>query len=280
MRLRCWLRWIRTDVLPLVRIIVVVGVGGLASAAAGYAAVTIAWPAFASHPYFRLQSVKVVCDSREAEPTVLASIAGLYDGTTLWQVDPDAGEHALESMAWVRDARIERRFPAAVRLEVHRRKPVAATLGPDGPYLIDAQGVVFREGGSRKYPDLPYVTGWQAIADRGRRIERLRLAIDLLAALAEEPALRVSQIDVDADGVFRLYLEGRRLPLLLGRRPSPERIARRVRAIVAALPGTLTGIREVDLSYGDRAVVRVADGRVASVLAALADTRTGGNDRG
>jgi len=280
MRLRCWVRWIRTDVLPLVRIVVVVAIGGFASAAAAYAGVTIVWPAFASHPYFRLQSVKIVCDSREAEPTALASLAGLFDGTTLWQIDPDAGEHALESIPWVRDARIERRFPAAVRLEVRRRKPVATTVGPDGPYLIDAQGVVFRDAGSRKYPDLPYVTGWQAISDRGRRIERLRLAIDLLSALAEEPALRVSQIDIDEDGVFRLYLDGRHLPLLLGRRPSPERIARRVRAIVAVLPAALSGIREVDLSYGDRAVVRVADGRVASVLAALADTRTGGNDRG
>ncbi|RMF25822.1 MAG: FtsQ-type POTRA domain-containing protein, partial [Deltaproteobacteria bacterium] len=265
----------------LVRIAVVVALGGLASAAAAYAAVAIVWPAFASRPYSRVKSVKVVCDSRAAEPAALASMAGLFDGTTLWQIDADAAEHALESVPWVEDARIERRFPAAVRLEVRRRRPVAATVGPDGPYLIDAQGVVFREAGSRAYPDLPYLTGWQSEPDRGVRIQRLRLAIDLLSALEEDAQIRVSQIDVDPRGVFRLYLDGRRLPLVLGRRPTPERVAARVRAVVAALPEKLAGVREVDLSYGDRAVVRVADGRVVSLLAALAGAQTsGGNDRG
>ncbi len=281
--MKLWLRWTKSDFLPRLRV-PLIGVFAVASlAAAAYAGSTVIWPAIVSHPYFRLRSVKVVCDSRGVEPVVLASRAGLYDGTSLWQIDGGHAERAIEEAGWVRSARIERRFPTEVRLEVLRRRPIAATVADGGVFLVDEEGVVFREEGKPSYPDLPYLTGWNLVPDRGERIERLSTEIALLRTLEAPAGYRVSQIDVTADGVYSLYLDGLQVPIRLGLRPQAERVARRLGLLLPALPAGGTDLREVDLSYRDRAVVRVTRGRVGNVLSALASKelpQLGGGNRG
>src|SRR5262245_4717265 len=128
MRLRPFFRRFRSDFFVWAKVVVVVA-GAVAIVGGGvWAAYAEAWPAVVAHSYFRLRSVKVACDSRAAEPSALAARAGLYDGTSLWQIDPEHGREALASVPWVRDARVERRFPDEVSVQVFRREAVAATV--------------------------------------------------------------------------------------------------------------------------------------------------------
>lgn len=269
MRLRQFLRRRWSDVTGWSRLVaataVVVGLLG----SLGYCACAYVWPAFAGHPYFRLRSVGIACDTDAASPALLASRAGLYDGTSLWAIDVEAAEAALESASWVRSAGVFRRFPDHVDVRVHRREPIAATLTERGPFLIDGEGVVYREEGRITYPDLPWVTGWDRGASRGEHILRLRRAVGLLSAAQAEDVM-ISQVHVDVDGVVWAFPESHRVSVRLGSSFDAATSLRRLRVVLATLPAKEVELKEIDLTYPDRAVVRTARGRVSRTIAAVA----------
>jgi cell division septal protein FtsQ len=277
MRLRPFLRRFRSDFLGWLRFTAVtVVVTGLVAGAA-WGAYAEVWPAMVAHSYFRLRSVKVSCDSAAAEPASLAAHAGLYDGTSLWEIDPRHARSALASVPWVRDARIFRRFPDQVAVEVFRREAVAATVGEQGPFLIDAHGVVYREGEEVPHADLPYLTGWSAAVAHADRAARLRTSMRVLEAV-QAVGIAVSEVHVDEAGTFRVYPDARRVVVTLGREPDPDALAERLAAVWSAVPDS-EDLREIDLSYADRAVVRTAAGRAKAVIAAMAGTPSGEDTR-
>jgi len=276
-RLRPLLRKLKTEVVGWSRFTVVSIVCTVTVAAAAYATYATLWPAMVGHPYFRLRSVKITCDSSSARPGVLASRAGLYEGTSLWEIDPEKSAHALAAASWVRSAQVTRRFPSHVSVEVLRREPIAATVGTGGAYLIDADGIVYREESVVPYPDLPYLTGWDTADGQPVRTARLRAAMRLLDE-SVAAGVGVSEIHVDPTGVYWLYPQDRRLTVRLGVASEAVRAVRRLPVVLANMPANVAEIRELDLAYPDRAVARVGEGRVQQVLSGLAGGRSGGSE--
>jgi cell division protein FtsQ len=267
MRLRPFLRRFRADVFSVFRFVAATAVVTGLVAGAVWGAYAELWPAVVSHSYFRLRSVKVVCDSPAEQPAQLAARAGLYEGTSLWQIDPGQARSALASLPWVRDARIFRVFPDQVALEVFRRDPVALTVIDGAMYFVDQEGVVFREGERVASLDLPFLSGWTAPADQADRAALLRAELSLVRSV-ESAGITVSEVHVDGDGTFRVYPEDRQLVIVLGRRADPEAAGARLSALWSTLPSS-NDLREIDLSYTDRAVLRTAEGRTAAVISAM-----------
>jgi len=249
--------------------------------ASAYGAYLRVWPAVSGHSYFRLRSVKVRCDSKVAEPAMLASRAGLFEGTSVWDIDVERAETALASAPWVANVRVSRRFPGQVSVEVYRREPVAATVGEDGPYLIDGEGVIYREEGRMPFVDLPYLTGWDVPSERSARVARLRRSLAVVEAAARSD-VRVSQVDIDENGVYWVYPEAVRVSVRLGDAPQPDEQLPRLAAVMTAVSRGTDAMTELDLEYPDRAVLRVAKGQVRGVIAAVAGGAThadgGGTD--
>ncbi len=231
------------------------------------------FPFVLEHSYFRLRTIKVACDTRAVSPQTLAFRAGLHDRMTLWDVETEQAEAALEEAAWVREARVRRRFPAHVSVWVSGRVPVAATITEEGPFLVDAEGVVFREEDGRGFPDLPYLTGWLEARSRGERIARLRRMMALLEA-AQDRGYAVSQIDVDAAGAYRLFPETPRVSVELGVDPEPEVALGRLDTVLAQLVGATDAVGGIDLAFNDRVVVTAAEGGLPTLLTA----QIGGRD--
>ncbi len=269
MRLRQFLRRRWSDVTGWSRFAAAATVVVTLVVSLGYCVCSYAWPAFAGHPYFRLRSVGIACDTDAASPALLASRAGLYDGTSLWSVNVEAAEQALESASWVRSADVFRRFPDHIDIRVHRREPVAATLTGRGPFLIDADGVVYREEGRMSYPDVPWVSGWDHGESRGERVLRLRKAVALVSA-AQAEGMMVSEVHLDADGVVWAFPESHTVSVRLGKDFDALTSVRRLRAVLATLPAKEVELKYIDLTYADRAVVRTAKGRVSRTIAAVA----------
>jgi hypothetical protein len=226
------------------------------------------WPAVVDHPYFRLTSVHIRCDTDALGPKEIAVTAGLYAGSSLWRIDVAAAEAALEAPEWVETATVRRHFPNRVSVEVKERKPVAAAPAPGGPYFVDATGIVYRPLGAREYPDVPYLTGWQAAPDEMGRAQRLRELLDI-ARVAEERGLRLSQVEIDRGGDFWVYPDGRRMPVRLGKSADASKAFARVRATLAKVPEGSTAVREVDASYPDRIVLRTWEGGYTTLVAEL-----------
>lgn len=251
--------WLRTGSLAVTASALVVGVG--------YGTLHYAVPYAAGHSYFSLRSVRVSCDRPAVAPERLASLSGLHQGVSLWDVDFDDIRRRLGELPWVDHVHIARRFPGEVYLRVTQRTPVAAASGPDGAYLIDAEGAVFLAPQEGAYPDLPYLNGWLGFDDKIEAAKRLRIEMAILGA-ATAAGVPVSEIDVDDDGVFWLFPEAPRLAIRLGRDPRPTRAMAWYDSVIDDLGLLADAAEEIDLSFEDRVVVRGGDGALAPLLMA------------
>jgi len=269
MTLRPKLRKLRTDLAGWSRIVVISAACTVAVCASAFGAYTRIWPAVVGHSYFKLRSVKVRCNSAVAGPSMLASRAGLFEGTSVWNVDTGRAETALAAAPWVADARVSRRFPGQVSVEVYRRVPVAATVGADGPYLIDSEGVIYREEEQLPFADLPYLTGWDQAGERSARIALLRRSLGIVKS-ADTSGVRVSEVHIDENGLYWVYPEGGKLAVRLGDTPDPDRQLPRLAAVMAAIPRGPEALTELDLTYPDRAVLRVGKKQVSRVISIVA----------
>jgi cell division septal protein FtsQ len=236
------------------------------AAGGAWATAEHAFPYVTSHDYFRLRSIRVTSDETRVAPQVLAELGGLYDDTSLWNVDPEAVAAQLREMSWVREVRVARRFPWQVSLTVLRRHAVAATLADGEAWLVDDEGVLFREIGGTSAPDLPYLTGWEQPEVQAERAARLR---NLLAALdlATERGIEVSELHMDDDGTVHLFASELQAAVRLG---EPSHVATgldRLALALAELGPLAEQARVIDTDLGDRIVVRGADHRLPALLA-------------
>ncbi len=239
--------------------------GGIAASL--YLLLAVVVPFVRGHEYFRLRTVRVTCDHPAVSPRALASIAGLWNDATIWDVDVADAEAALEDIPWVADATVARRFPWQVSVHVHRRHAIAATLVGDGVFLVDGEGAVFRDPAGTNPPDLVFVRGWNETPRRGERLARLRRSL-ALAHAAEEAGYKVSEVAVDAGGTFWLYPETPRIAVALGANPDPEAIVRRFDQTLARLEGNLELAEQIDLGWSRQVVVRTRGEAARKVLAA------------
>lgn len=282
MTLRPLLRRIKSDLAVWLRTafftVTAVG-GGLWLAHAVYFDIA---PAIVTHPYFQLAAIRIRCDNDAFGPETIAFRAGLFAGTSLWQLDTGAAEAALEEPPWVEKAEVIRRFPNRVDVVVTERKPVAATPTRGGPYLVDDSGVVYRPEGEIEYPDVPYLTGWHRAEDPAERLLRLRTLLRV-ASLAERVGIRVSQVDIDEEGELWLFPEAHRAAVHLGQGKDLRRKLERLRIVLERLPQDGGALGEIDIGYRDRVVLRARNGQYGRLVTALADgvpLGSGGKDRG
>ncbi|MCJ7421643.1 cell division protein FtsQ/DivIB [Sphingomicrobium astaxanthinifaciens] len=120
------------------------------------------------------------------------------------QMDPDAiyrvalGEHAnalplvdleglraqLLDFPYVKDARVSRRYPDALVIDMVERVPAALWQGEDRLFLVDAEGVVLERVRVAQMPDLPLLIG----AGANRELAQLERLLARVPALAPQLA--------------------------------------------------------------------------------------------
>ena len=283
MRLRPFLRRLRGDFASIAPAMTIVAT--VITVACGFVALAIfvVVPTITGHPYFTLRSVKVACDTNTVEPQSLAVKAGLFEGVSLWNIDPRKAERALELEPWVRDASITRRFPDHVIVEVERRDPVAATvLDGIGAYLVDEHGVLYRQEGVSAPYDLPYVSGWDQSPSQRSRVLRMRSSLALLDSV-EERGIEVSEVHVDIHGVYWIYPSATRAAVKVGLprkgtvgidAEQADDVAVRIARVLGSMSDDVRNagmVAMIDLSIDDRAVVKAKTGHRDHLIRLLAE---------
>jgi cell division septal protein FtsQ len=232
-------------------------------------------PYVAHHDYFRLRTIRVSSDETRVQPQTLAEIAGLYGDSSLWEVDPDSIRSTLRDASWVRQATVTRHFPWQVNLSVSRRYAVAAAVAGTKAYLVDGEGVLFHEvEETAAVPDLPYLTGWDALPAQAERAARLRALLGVLD-LATDRKIEVSELHMDEDRAVWLYATGIKASVRLGK---PEQAATGLERLTIALAelGPLADrARVIDTDYPGRIVIRGADDKLPALLAAHTEKMLG-----
>ncbi|WP_419853509.1 cell division protein FtsQ/DivIB [Candidatus Poriferisodalis sp.] len=93
--------------------------------------------------------------------------ADIHAGDFMGTLDTGEAERSLESLPWIADARIQRRWPATVEVDVVERSAAAIALAAPGSWvLIDIEGRVLTSP-LAILPELPRLSGIAAAPEPG-----------------------------------------------------------------------------------------------------------------
>jgi cell division protein FtsQ len=167
-------------------------------------------------PHFRLESYEqIALDGNRMVPreAVLERFAGDLHRSVL-RIPLEQRRRALEEIAWVESARVERVLPNRLRVFIVERTPVAFLRQGAELALIDAYGVVLERPLQAEY-QFPVVTGLADVSSRDERAARMQVYLQFLreaeAAQAGASAF-VSEVDLEDATDLRATLAG--LPAL------------------------------------------------------------------
>ena len=197
---------------------------------------------------FRVRTVEVQ-GTRRMDPRPVYRIALDQKAAALPLVDVADIRQRLLGFGWVKDARVSRRYPDTLVVDIVERTPAALWQDKDRLSLIDAEGVVLDKVPVSRMPDLPLLVGPGANAH----------ATELDRLTAPVPAIKAQLLSASWIGQRRWDLSlqtGETISL-----PEGERNARAALAKFAAMDKSTgligRGILRFDLRIPGKMTVRL-----------------------
>lgn len=213
-----------------------------------------------AQPWFALRSIEVKTPVAHVTEAQIRLVAERQARGTFFTVDLEGVRNSLEKLPWVREARVERRWPDTLVVSLIEHVPLARW---NDNALINQAGEVFVAAVSTRLPRLSgpedssaevvaaYRRHQAALAPLGMTIEELRLsprrAWRLRLANGMTLALGREQADARLARFTAVY------PRLFGAQPAMQNLA-------AAAPNAPITPITVDLRYPDGFAVRMPDG--------------------
>lgn len=201
----------------------------------------------------------------------LISASGIRPGQNILSFSAGNAEVSLRMNPWVRTARVTRRLPDTVKIDVVERVPIAL-VKLDGLFVMDSEGVIFKRLSNADAVDLPIVTGFSAEVMResqaGGGLESG--LIDLLGALSRRSGFnsrQVSEIRIDPVYGFFIYTLSEGIRIGMGKGNFEEKLSA-FEKIAHSRGGVLTGMEAVDLTKDNEAIVKLT-GNAYNVKGAL-----------
>jgi len=156
----------------------------------------------------------------------------------------------LESLPWVHEASVRRRWPNALELHIVEQRPIAR-WGDDG--FLNHEGLVFHSiGDDKKWQTLPLLRGPQGTA--GVLTRTYQQLVEVLAP----SGLLVEELAIDNRGQVEAVLQGGAI-LVMGSENHLERLRRFVAIYKADLALKAADIQRVDLRYRNGLAVAFRD---------------------
>lgn len=177
----------------------------LVAAAACAAALGVAWGASRS-PLLAVDHVRITGVAHTQRLRIIQT-AGTLPGRPMVDLDEAAAAQRIERLPWVAEARVKRRWPNTVSIEVRERSPAASVPAAGGGWaLVDDSGHVL-EPVANAPADPPALEGVPPVGPPGTLVPAETRA-PLVVARALTPALRmrVGAVVRAADGELQLRL--------------------------------------------------------------------------
>jgi cell division protein FtsQ len=117
---------------------------------------------------------------------------------------------ALESLAWVERADVQRVLPNRIRVEVTERTPVAFLRGVNDLSLMDADGVILERPAEGEFR-FPVVSGITESMPRDMREQRMKLFVQFMKEIEQgQPGAddRISEVDLSDAADVRATITG------------------------------------------------------------------------
>jgi cell division protein FtsQ len=172
----------------------------------------------------------------DVERVVRAKLTGGFVTANLAEL-----QAAIEELPWVDHARVQRRWPDGLRVEV-TEQIAAARWGASG--LLNTRGELFVREARHIPPELPALDG-----PEGTEQQVADLYFQVFPRLLES-GLRVTSLRLDARGAWELDLASG-ATVRFGRRQLDERVERFVRVGAPVVAGRPSEIAFVDMRYSN-----------------------------
>ena len=100
----------------------------------------------------------IIEGNRQLEDIDVRRAAQIQIGSNIFEVSSQEARNHLLQHPWIEEAKVARRLPGRIRIEVVERNPVAL-VALDQLYLVSDDGAVFKRLGVDDPVDLPVITG-------------------------------------------------------------------------------------------------------------------------
>jgi cell division protein FtsQ len=107
---------------------------------------------------FTVQSLQVKGAPQVAQADIMRA-ANLYKGQPILGVDLDAMRRRIETVGWVKQAKVLRLLPGALVIEIVPRDILAVWQDRGVDHVVDRDGKVVAEADPARFVDLPLVVG-------------------------------------------------------------------------------------------------------------------------
>jgi cell division septal protein FtsQ len=210
-------------------------------------------------PLFTVSVIAVEGTAR-IDKNEVVRLSGIKTGMRIMDIRPAFAARAIAKNLWVKHARVTRRFPNRVIINVQERTPVAL-LSAGNVYYTDEDGNLMPLFAGT-YSNLPLITGVKgvridsAVCVEAGSFERAKRFLNECKAIDAAFAKRVSQIDFGSDAVIRLSLEDMPVVIEMNDADTKKSMARLKKIVESVEDKTGGGLKRINLCYENLAYVR------------------------
>ena len=223
-------------------------------------------------PYFSVQQVIVNGEKGLTDMEVL-NMARIDIGMNILTINLKEASKRIVQHPWIESAQIKRKLPQKILIRITERDPVAL-INLDRLYLIDKQGVIFKEIGPEDTFNLPVLTGLESVDFAANESVSKRLiekALTVMNEIDREKVLcidELSEINMDPLSGLTLYTMKDATQIKLGFNDYNRKLDR-LKKVIDDLQNRYKKADYIDLAYGEKVYVKFERTELPRTLAAL-----------
>jgi cell division protein FtsQ len=194
-----------------------------------------------SLPFFKVSEI-IFPDTRTISKEKLREASGIIlHQTSLVGLNCGQVETSLNTVPWVAQAEVKRKWPSTIKISIVENVPVALlhSKKKNGDQLqyIDEKGVPFLQVGPGSDIDFPVITGLNEIKEQRVREKALSEVLVFLDNVSGDnpylPAQSVSEIHLNQNGEMVVYLVEYPFPIFFGNDDTSTKYTRLVQVLKA-----------------------------------------------
>ncbi len=127
---------------------------------------------------FKVENI-LVEGRKYSDPDILLSVVNVIKGDPIFSLNPEEARKQIERISWVKSARVERRLPDTLYIELQEYEPLALWRNKGELSVIASGGVILTQSNLEQFKDLIMVVGKGAPNKAQELIELLDAEPDL-----------------------------------------------------------------------------------------------------
>jgi len=220
------------------------------------------WIMISTVDYFDISKVEINGNKKVSREALLKT-AGLDKKKNIFTFDLALAGKKLEALPWMKEVKLERKFPRSVKIVISERVPVAM-INLEGLYYLDSEGNIFADADNETGWDYPIVSGIEIeslFEGEEKSYELIEKGLTFLAMLKERSGTiswkNLSELILEEDGGLTVYAVGVGIPVHLGNGGFESRLER-AEKVLAHLGRKGIRAKAIGADFDDRVLVKIA----------------------